>query len=80
MEKEKSEDQNNLGTEETSLKDENLTKEEAPKTEIDPLEKISELEEKIVRQYAEMENQRRRYERKKMMHLSMVVSPLQKKL
>ena len=26
MEKEKSEDQNNLGTEETSLKDENLTK------------------------------------------------------
>ena len=32
MEKEKSEDQNNLGTEETSLKDENLTKEEAPKT------------------------------------------------
>ena len=65
MEKEKSEDQNNLGTEETSLKDENLTKEEAPKTEIDPLEKISELEEKIVRQYAEMENQRRRYEKEK---------------
>ena len=30
-----------------------------------PEEKIAELEEKIVRQYAEMENQRRRYEKEK---------------
>tara|TARA_Y100001958_G_scaffold122024_1_gene89280 strand:+ start:569 stop:1180 length:612 start_codon:yes stop_codon:yes gene_type:complete len=64
MEKEKSEDQNNLGNEETS-KDENLPKEDAPKSEIDPIVKISELEEKIVRLYAEMENQRRRYEKEK---------------
>ena len=65
MEKEKSEDYNNLDTEETTPKDENLVKADAPKTEIDPLVKISELEEKIVRQYAEMENQRRRYEKEK---------------
>tara|TARA_B100000965_G_scaffold214682_1_gene179499 strand:- start:3202 stop:3813 length:612 start_codon:yes stop_codon:yes gene_type:complete len=64
MEKEKSEDQNNLGNEETP-KDENLPKEDAPKSEIDPIVKISELEEKIVRLYAEMENQRRRYEKEK---------------
>ena len=65
MEKEKSEEQHNLSTEETSSKDENLEKEDSPKTEIDPLLKIKELEEKIVRQYAEMENQRRRYEKEK---------------
>ena len=65
MEKEKSEDYNNLDTEETTPKDENLVKADASKTEIDPLVKISELEEKIVRQYAEMENQRRRYEKEK---------------
>jgi len=65
MEKEKSEEQHNLSTEETSPKDENLEKEDSPKTEIDPLLKIKELEEKIVRQYAEMENQRRRYEKEK---------------
>ena len=65
MEKEKSEDQNNLDIEETHPKDENLAKEDAPIKEIDPLVKISELEEKIVRQYAEMENQRRRYEKEK---------------
>ena len=47
--------------------------------EKDPETKIAELEEKIVRQYAEMENQRRRYEKKEMMLLSMVVSLLLKK-
>ena len=37
-----------------------------------PEDKIAELEEKIVRQFAEMENQRRRYEKKRMMPLNMV--------
>ena len=69
MEKEKSEDQI------SSNNDELLQKEDASKeaseteqkdvVEKSPEEKISELEEKIVRQYAEMENQRRRYEKEK---------------
>ena len=33
--------------------------------EIDPNDKVKELEEKVVRAYAEMENQRRRYEKEK---------------
>ena len=69
MEKEKTEDQI------SSKNDEPLQKEDASKeaseteqkdvVEKNPEEKISELEEKIVRQYAEMENQRRRYEKEK---------------
>ena len=65
MEKEKTEDQNSLDSEESPPKDENLARDDAPKSEIDPLVRISELEEKIVRLYAEMENQRRRYEKEK---------------
>jgi len=69
MEKEKTEDQNNSDIQET------LEKKEVQQTETQttgdnieektPEEKIAELEEKIVRQYAEMENQRRRYEKEK---------------
>merc|ERR1711916_329130 len=58
-----------MGTEETAQKQEaqddlaeNKEKNIQDKT---PEEKIADLEEKIVRQYAEMENQRRRYEKEK---------------
>ena len=42
-----------------------LKNEEKNLEEKSPEEKIAELEEKIVRQYAEMENQRRRYDKEK---------------
>ena len=42
-------------------------------------DKIKELEEKIVRLYAEMENQRRRYDKEKDEALNMEVFHLQKK-
>ena len=69
MEKEKTEDQNNSDIQETLEKKE-VQQTEAQTTrdnieEKTPEEKIAELEEKIVRQYAEMENQRRRYEKEK---------------
>ena len=69
MEKEKTEDQTNFETQET-LENEGAQETEAQTTgdkieEKTPEEKISELEEKIVRQYAEMENQRRRYEKER---------------
>ena len=44
-----------------------------------PEEKIAELEDKVARTFAEMENQRRRFEKKKKMLLNMVVIVLQKK-
>ena len=68
MEKEKTEHQNNSLKDEISEDEENpidasvLKQKEEKKT---PEEKIVELEEKIIRQYAEMENQRRRYEKEK---------------
>ena len=48
--------------------------------ESSPEEKIKELEDKLARTFAEMENQRRRFEKKKMMHLIMEALHLQKKL
>ena len=45
-----------------------------------PEEKILELEDKLARTFAEMENQRRRFEKKKRRHLNTVVLLLQKKL
>ena len=69
MEKEKTEDQINPNTGETAQKQE--AKEDFPENvekiiqDKTPEEKIADLEEKIVRQYAEMENQRRRYEKEK---------------
>ncbi len=69
MEKEKTEDQTSPNAEEivqkqdsqkdSSKNEENNIKEKTPE------EKIADLEEKIVRQYAEMENQRRRYEKER---------------
>ena len=47
---------------------------------ISPEDKIKELEDKLARTLAEMENQRRRYERKKKMLLNMEVFLLQENL
>tara|TARA_B100000424_G_C22939444_1_gene499895 strand:- start:430 stop:1059 length:630 start_codon:yes stop_codon:yes gene_type:complete len=69
MEKEKTEDQINSNSNENNKLDESV--EQTKKVEGEKIEEISnedkilELEEKIVRQYAEMENQRRRYEKER---------------
>ncbi len=69
MEKEKTEDQVSSKTDEAAEKEDSSksTNENEQKNldELKPEVKIAELEEKIVRQYAEMENQRRRYEKEK---------------
>ena len=69
MGKVKTEDQINPNTEETAQKQEAqedlVENEENNIQDKTPEEKIADLEEKIVRQYAEMENQRRRYEKEK---------------
>ena len=69
MEKEKTEDQTSPNAEEIvqkqdSQKDSSKNEENNIKDKT-PEEKIADLEEKIVRQYAEMENQRRRYEKER---------------
>ena len=69
MEKKKTEDQINSNSNENNKLDESV--EQTKKVEGEKIEEISnedkilELEEKIVRQYAEMENQRRRYEKER---------------
>jgi len=71
MEKEKTEEHKNSNIEEALQKKEVNIEATTDKDKIDdvekksPEERIVELEEKIVRQYAEMENQRRRYEKEK---------------
>ena len=69
MEKEKPEDQTVSDSEKANTKDENTSSNtDTNETDIEeqtPETKIAELEEKIIRQYAEMENQRRRYEKEK---------------
>ena len=69
MEKEKTEDQINSQAEDTSPKEKKVETELETKQENEeeqtPEAKIAELEEKLVRQYAEMENQRRRYEKER---------------
>ena len=54
-EKDKKSDQKNYKTEEDNAK----------KKEVSPEEKIKDLEDKLARSYAEMENQRRRFEKEK---------------
>ena len=54
-EKDKKSDQKNYKTEEDNTK----------KKEVSPEEKIKDLEDKLARSYAEMENQRRRFEKEK---------------
>ena len=67
-------DQNQDTLKETEKPEENLTKENIKETsqepkeeikELSPEEKIAELEDKIARTFAEMENQRRRFEKEK---------------
>ena len=69
MEKEKTEDQNISNTEPSTEKKGNIETDELSNEnkleEKTPEDQIAELEEKIVRQYAEMENQRRRYEKER---------------
>ncbi len=69
MEKEKTEDQNISNTEPSTEKKGNIETDELSNEnkleEKTPENQIAELEEKIVRQYAEMENQRRRYEKER---------------
>ena len=69
MEKEKSEDNNITDTETATEKDQNSGAEtlsnDKNMEEQKPEDKIASLEEKIVRLYAEMENQRRRYEKER---------------
>ena len=64
MEKEKTEDQINSNGEEAVKNDGNV-EDNKESSEKNFEQKIAELEEKIIRQYAEMENQRRRYEKEK---------------
>ena len=53
-----------ISTEKTQVEEKN--KEQSPKEkELSPEEKIKDLEDKVIRALAEMENQRRRYEREK---------------
>jgi len=69
MEKKKTEDQINSQTGINTEQDENIKNESQSKQEKEeetaPENKILELEDKLVRLYAEMENQRRRYEKEK---------------
>ena len=69
MEKEKLEDQTVSDSKKANTKDENTSSNtDTNETDIEeqtPETKIAELEEKIIRQYAEMENQRRRYEKER---------------
>ena len=69
MEKEKTEDQTNSQIEDNPPKEEKneaeLKAKQENREELAPEAKIVELEEKLVRQYAEMENQRRRYEKER---------------
>ena len=69
MEKEKIEDHINSEIEDNTPKEEKIESEIETNQEVNeeqtPEAKIAELEEKLVRQYAEMENQRRRYEKER---------------
>ena len=55
-------DENQLKNEKSKSKEENKDKKE---NNLDPKEKVKELEDKLTRSLAEMENQRRRYEKEK---------------
>ena len=68
MEKEEIKKDNQKNLEKDIVNDKGKSKEaknEQTEKELTPEEKIKELEDKVVRSYAEMENQRRRYEKEK---------------
>ena len=56
---------NNQSTSSQDQTDDHNKKEEEDKKELTPEEKILELEDKLARAFAEMENQRRRFEKEK---------------
>ena len=58
-------EENNQSTSSQEQTDDHNKKEEEDKKELTPEEKILELEDKLARAFAEMENQRRRYEKEK---------------
>ena len=60
----KADNENQVLKENDTDKDKNINNEDN-KEKISPEEKLKELEDKLVRAYAEMENQRRRYEKEK---------------
>ena len=60
----KADNENQVIKENDTDKDKNINNEDN-KEKISPEEKLKELEDKLVRAYAEMENQRRRYEKEK---------------
>ena len=60
-----SEDNNQSAQPEDQTNDDKDKKEEEDKKELTPEEKILELEDKVARTFAEMENQRRRFEKEK---------------
>ena len=60
-----SEDNNQSAQPEDQTNDDKDKKEEENKKELTPEEKILELEDKVARTFAEMENQRRRFEKEK---------------
>ena len=68
MEKEEIKKDNKKNLEENIVNDKDKSEEaknEQTEKELTPEDKIKELEDKVVRSYAEMENQRRRYEKEK---------------
>ena len=77
-------DQNDLNedqkTENLEINNKDQDQQQDQEQEKTPEEKILELEDKLVRSFAEMENQRRRFEKKKKMLLNMEAFPLQEKL
>ena len=58
-------EENNQSTKPQDQTDDHNKKEEEDKKELTPEEKILELEDKLARTFAEMENQRRRFEKEK---------------
>ena len=80
----------NINTKEIKKEEENLAEKaqveknnkekDEKKKDLSPEEKILELEDKLARTLAEMENQRRRFEKKKKMRLNMVDFLLQENL
>ena len=66
MEKDQNTESDNLtNKEDNSINNSEDIDQKKPETKISPEEKVTELEDKLTRAFAEMENQRRRYEKEK---------------
>merc|ERR1712224_1060655 len=62
---EKEENQNSLPEDDNEIKEDKVTSKAPENKDLNPEEKIKELEDKLARAYAEIENQRRRFEKVK---------------